>query len=70
MLLIQSWRKFFFGAASFLSPQVYTYLVENLQSQTNDAGFIIGSLSKVVPSNLPWISLYWVFAVTSLTQWS
>ena len=58
----------FFGAASFLSPQVYSYLVENLQSQTNDASFIISSLSQVVPSNLPWISLYWVFAVISLAM--
>jgi len=58
----------FFGAASFLSPQVYTYLVGNLQGQTNDANFVIGALSRVVPSNLPWISLYWVFAVTSLAM--
>lgn len=58
----------FFGAASFISPQVYTYLVGNLQSQTNDVNFIIGALSQVVPSNLPWISLYWVFAVTSLVM--
>lgn len=58
----------FFGAASFLSPQVYTYLVKNLQSQTNDANFIISSLAQVVPSNLPWISLYWVFAVISLVM--
>lgn len=58
----------FFGAASFLSPQVYTYLVKNLQSQTNDANFIISSLAQVVPSNLPWISLYWVFAVISLAM--
>ncbi|MBN1338232.1 MAG: MFS transporter [Bacteroidales bacterium] len=58
----------FFGAASFLSPQVYSYLVGNLQGQTNDASFIISSLSQVVPSNLPWISLYWVFAVISLAM--
>jgi MFS transporter, FHS family, L-fucose permease len=58
----------FFGGASFLSPQVYTYLVKNLQSQTNETNFFISSLAQIVPSNLPWISLYWVFAVISLAM--
>src|SRR5947207_5036470 len=48
-----------FGLASFLSPLVYSYLVLNLKSGS-------GSLSifhSLVPGDLPWISLYWVFAV-------
>jgi len=57
-----------FGAASFLSPQVYSYLVKNLQNQTGGANFIIRTLTKVVPPDLPWISLYWVFAVIALVM--
>ena len=57
-----------FGLASFLSPQVYTYLVKNLQSYSGGENVIIQTLAKVVPSDLPWISLYWVFAVVTLAM--
>jgi FHS family L-fucose permease-like MFS transporter len=57
-----------FGAASFISPQVYSYLVKNLQTQTGEVNFIIRTLAKVVPTDLPWISLYWVFAVIALAM--
>ncbi len=55
-----------FGAASFLSPLVYSYLVLNLESQSADANLLIATLSRVVPANLPWVSLYWLFAVIAL----
>lgn len=54
-----------FGAASFISPYVYTYLVSNLNGNAADKGFIISILSKVVPVQLPWVSLYWVFSVVA-----
>lgn len=54
----------FFGLASFLSPLVYSYLVLNLNQEGN--GFLLEWLSGVVPNDLPWISLYWVFALVSL----
>jgi FHS family L-fucose permease-like MFS transporter len=57
-----------FGLASFISPQVYTYLVLNLQSYSDRMNLIIKSLAKVVPDHLPWISLYWVFAVVTLVM--
>lgn len=57
-----------FGLASFLSPQIYTYLVKNLQSYSGGENVIIQTLAKVVPSDLPWISLYWVFAVVTLAM--
>jgi len=57
-----------FGAASFISPQVYTYLVKNLQNQTGESNFVISALAKIVPSDLPWISLYWVFTVIALVM--
>jgi FHS family L-fucose permease-like MFS transporter len=55
-----------FGLASFLSPQVYTYLVTNLKDVSGQENFLIRSLAQVVPKDLPWISLYWVFVVVTL----
>ena len=54
----------FFGAASFLSPMLYSYLVRNVHS--GEEGFIIDILNNLVPENLKWVSLYWVFAVIAL----
>jgi len=56
----------FFGLASFLSPLVYSYLVLNMALDNGSGGFIINLLSGLVPAELPWISLYWVFAILSL----
>ena len=55
-----------FGAASFLSPLVYSYLVLNLERRSADANLLITTLSAVVPEEIPWISLYWLFAVIAL----
>jgi len=57
-----------FGAASFLSPIVYSYLVVNLKEPAAEQNFIVSSLAKVVPKELPWVSLYWIFAVVSLAM--
>lgn len=54
----------FFGAASFLSPLLYSYLVKNVHSA--ESGLLIDTLNQLVPENLKWVSLYWVFAVISL----
>ena len=56
----------FFGLASFLSPLVYSYLVLNLSGEGGTSNFLIDTLSGIVPDELPWISLYWVFAIVSL----
>lgn len=56
----------FFGLASFLSPLVYSYLVLNLSSENGASNFLLDTLSGIVPAELPWISLYWVFAFVSL----
>jgi len=55
-----------FSSASFLSPHVYRYLVTNLKSVQNEKNFVLAVLSKIVPARLPWISLYWVFALITL----
>ncbi len=57
-----------FGSASFISPHVYSYLVTNLQAEGAGAGGVLGLLARLVPSNLPWVSLYWVFTVVTLAM--
>jgi fucose permease len=54
-----------FGSASFLSPYVYSYLVTRLQGASGSRNLLVDSLSRVVPPALPWVSLYWVFAVVT-----
>jgi len=56
-----------FGGASFLSPHVYTYLVQGLRAD-EPANALIATLARVVPASLPWVSLYWVFAVVTLAM--
>lgn len=56
----------FFGAASFLSPLLYSYLVLNVHS--GKSGFLIDILNGLVPENLKWVSLYWVFAVIAVAM--
>ncbi|KAA9347972.1 MFS transporter [Larkinella humicola] len=55
----------FFGAASFLSPLLYSYLVSHVHSGTESSS-VISLLNQLVPANLRWVSLYWVFALTAL----
>jgi fucose permease len=54
-----------FGAASFVSPKVYSYFAQNLKGQRSG---LLGLFGRVVPVDLPWISLYWIFAVISLAM--
>ncbi len=51
-----------FGAASFLSPYLYKYLV----SKNNTGDVFAETLRGWVPQTLPWASLYIVFAAISL----
>jgi MFS transporter, FHS family, L-fucose permease len=53
-----------FGLASFISPLVYSYLVIHLKGNSHTG--LISSFRTLVPSDLPWISLYWVFAIICL----
>ena len=52
-----------FGFASFISPHVFTYLMRELTSYDGKGNFFIHSLSQLIPENLPWTSLYWIFAL-------
>jgi fucose permease len=53
-----------FGLASFLSPQLYSYLVHNVHKGSTSP--FIRILDPIVPVNLEWASLYWVFALVAL----
>jgi fucose permease len=55
---------FFFGAASFLSPLLYSYMVGKIHS--GESGPMISMFNQLVSPELKWVSLYWVFAVTCL----
>ncbi|HPW64130.1 MAG TPA: MFS transporter, partial [Cyclobacteriaceae bacterium] len=55
----------FFGSASFLSPMLYTYLVQHVHKDTNPST-IIQLLNNLVPADLTWVSLYWIFTVITV----
>lgn len=52
-----------FGLASFASPYLYKYLVSDISSNTQTVASL---LRDFVPSNLPWVSLYFVFSFIAL----
>jgi len=53
-----------FGGASFLSPQVFSYLVSSIEGGESDSS-LIALLRHLVPANLSWVSLYWIFTVVA-----
>ncbi|MCE7057640.1 MFS transporter [Algoriphagus sp. AGSA1] len=50
-----------FGSASFLSPMLYSYMDQNLFSET--APYWIVLLENWVPAGMKWVSVYFVFAL-------
>lgn len=55
-----------FGAASFVSPIVYTSLVSGLSAGGEKHG-VLRLLAAVTPAELPWTALYWLFAAILAT---
>jgi FHS family L-fucose permease-like MFS transporter len=55
-----------FGSASFVSPRLYSYLVENLGKTAKTGNPLLSVLSRITPPNLPWASMYWIFAGSTL----
>lgn len=49
-----------FGLASFASPYLYKYLVNDANSNGDT---IAGNLRNLVPESLPWVSLYFIFSL-------
>jgi len=56
-----------FGLASFISPQMYSYLVFNIDKGNTQKPFI-SLLKGLVPANMSWVSVYWVFAIIMLAM--
>jgi len=54
-----------FGAASAISPHIYSYLVANL-ARSGDENALVRLLAKVTTRDLPWVAMYWIFAACSL----
>jgi len=54
-----------FGAASFISPLMFSYLVTNID-QGNVQKPFIEIMTGLVPESMSWVSVYWVFALMSI----
>jgi FHS family L-fucose permease-like MFS transporter len=55
-----------FGGASYIGPHIYKYFVLNLNSVSGDSDLIIRIISKLIPSEMSWVSMYWVFSLIIL----
>lgn len=50
-----------FGFASFLSPLVFSALMQQLAAgASSDGGFLV-TFARLMPGGLPWVSFYWAF---------
>jgi fucose permease len=59
-----AFAQFVFGAASFLSPLIYAWMVNNLPHAAN-CGPLLQTMARITPSGLPWVSIYWIFAAVA-----
>ena len=57
-----------FGSASFLSPWIYSYLVMNLKQSALNKNIVLHVLGTLTPADMPWASIYWVFASSALAM--
>jgi len=64
----EAFAQLVFGSASFLSPRIYSYLVEHLSDAGAARGPLLRAFAAVVPPKLPWVSVYWVFAAAALVM--
>jgi MFS transporter, FHS family, L-fucose permease len=55
-----------FGSASFFSPLLYSYLVLNLGQPAAQGSPLLRLLGRFTPGGLPWASIYWVFAMSTI----
>ncbi len=57
-----------FGGASFLSPFIYSYFVRNIGQAGSEGKPLIGLMTRLVPAELPWVAVYWIFAALVLVM--
>jgi MFS transporter, FHS family, L-fucose permease len=53
-----------FGAASFVSPLVFRYLIAHLKPGVPH-GTAVSLLARLTPPAMPWVSMYWLFALAT-----
>jgi fucose permease len=63
-----TFAQFVFGSASFLSPRIYSFLVVNLRDASTRKNIALRALGTLTPSNLPWVSIYWVFTICAFAM--
>jgi MFS transporter, FHS family, L-fucose permease len=56
-----------FGAASFLSPRVYSYIVEHRGTAASTLP-PLQLLDRITPTNLPYVAIYWIFAAATIVM--
>ncbi|MBS1506498.1 MAG: MFS transporter [Bacteroidetes bacterium] len=56
-----------FGAASFVSPFVYSFLVTQL-ALPEAKGVFVSMMAMLTPLSMPWVSIYWVFTFVSFAM--
>jgi MFS transporter, FHS family, L-fucose permease len=57
-----------FGSASFISPRIYSYLVSHLTDSSAGENILLRVLRKLTPPELPWASIYWIFAISAFAM--
>ena len=57
-----------FSSASIASPWIYSYLVVNLAHPSPRQNAVLRLLSRLTPAGLPWASIYWLFALSSVVM--
>lgn len=55
-----------FGAASFLSPRVYSYIVKHRVEGPAASTPFLNIVDRLTPGALPWVAIYWIFAVATV----
>ena len=56
-----------FGLASFISPQMYSYFVTNID-KGNTGKPLISMMTDLVENSFSWVSVYWTFAFISVVM--
>jgi len=54
--------QFVFGAASFVSPLIYAYMVSHV---SESGGPLLRMFARVTPAEMRWVSIYWIFAAVA-----
>ncbi|MBI5010100.1 MAG: MFS transporter, partial [Bacteroidia bacterium] len=57
-----------FGIASFCSPLLYSYLMSGLGNPQISGGIFLDIMETITPAQLPWVSIYWIFAMISFAM--